>query len=448
MVGGPFVGKALSAQGVKSGDRAGDAMVTLTGDAREVGTRFGTLNGRDIRQHMDQVLSDWRKRGLRDKQMIERSEPFRRFMAKFVPAWKEEHDACAEAAGVKKDLYEAYLAGKYRSLFFVDECTSFLAVGGATADGATLFHKNRDNVARAQCAYKKKVVDSSKPAGFYAIGDTSDVGLMMMVNERGLAGSADMGGLREDRPKGKGVMNPYILRVVAERAERCEDALEILQEMIKDGWYAGGPKTGTHWLFADRFGKGLRVAQNSHEEKHWFFEDDVAFLVRGQTSAAKSFAAKKGRLMVRDMNAAASHPDICFASSVSGLTVRIDPANAAELSGVWVALPACSPYLPLFPAADGVPTAVADGGFFRAGAELLKLRAGDKAKSKVVFPPSIAEKREAVQESLYADAESVERRIRAALEAGKKAEAAGIATDGMLSGCAKLMDFLAAAGKA
>ena len=86
-------------------------------------------------------------------------------------------------AGVQPECYVAFLAGKWRSLFFIHECTSFLAVGEATADGATLFHKNRDNVAREQWIYRKKIVHSSNPAAFYGVGDTSDMGLSMMVND-------------------------------------------------------------------------------------------------------------------------------------------------------------------------------------------------------------------------------------------------------------------------
>ncbi len=400
------------------------------------------MNAKDIRLHTRQVCDGWRKRGLSNDGMIARAEPFRRFVATFAPAWKDEYVACAEAAGVQPDLFEAYLAGKYRDLFFVDECTSFLAVGSATADGATLFHKNRDNVARAQCAYEKRTIDSSRPAGFHSTGDTSDLGLMMMVNEHGLAGSADTGGLAEDRPKGKGVMNPYILRLIAERAERCEDALEIVRQTIKDGWYAGGSKTGTHWLFADRHGKGLRIAQNSHQEKHWFVEDDVAFLARGKTAGAELITRKKGNITLRDMNAAASHPSICFGSSISALTVRVDPTNPGELSSVWFALPAWSPYVPLYPGARGVPKYFIDGTCFQRGYELLEAEADRKWGKGVRLSESVAKRRAATQEELYRDAAAIDRRIRTARDGGRDDQAVKIASEGVMSGCAKLARFL------
>ena len=421
-------------------------MVSLVGDARTVGTRWGTLNAADTRRHTDAMVATWRKRGLSDKQMVAKSEPFRRFDAKFAPHWLDEAAAIAQAAGTRPEFYTAFLAGKYRDLFFVDECTSFLAVGDATADGATLFHKNRDNVAREQSAYYKRIAHASNPAGFHTTGDTSDTGLMMMVNDHGLAGSADVGGLPEDRPKGDGVMNPYILRVIAEQAERCEDALEIIQQCIREGWYAGGRKAGTNWLFADRHGTGMRVAQNSHAEKHWVFHDTTAFLARGATPGARLITGKKGQITLRDMNAAATHPSICFETSISALTVRIDPKQPADLSSMWFALPACSPYVPVFPAGKAAPRPLVDGTCFEGGRKLLKHRKANAKNgfgSGVVLVDDIANRRAATQDALYAEAEKVERAVRAARAQGNADKAAKLAAEGSATACTRLMQFLA-----
>ena len=48
------------------------------------------------------------------------------------------------------------------------------------------------------------------------------------------------------------MMNTFLLRHIAERASCCAEALEIIREFVGRGWYAGGAKTGTHWLFVDR----------------------------------------------------------------------------------------------------------------------------------------------------------------------------------------------------
>ncbi|MEA1952319.1 MAG: carcinine hydrolase/isopenicillin-N N-acyltransferase family protein [Planctomycetota bacterium] len=420
-------------------------LVDLSGDPKTVGSRFGAANAGDIKKHMKAVLGDWRKRGLSDADMIRKSEPFRHFTAKFAPAWAEEDNACAIRAGVRPELYTAFLAGKYRNLFFVDECTSFFALGETTADGAPLFHKNRDNAPREQCAYRKRVRHSSRPAAFHATGDTSDSGLMMMVNEHGLAGSADTGGLKETRPKGRGVMNPYILRLIAERAERCEDALEIIQEMIRDGWYAGGSKTGTNWFFADRYGKGLRVAQNSHEEKHWFFRDTIVFSTRGDTAGAKIVQAKKGKVTLADMNAAATHPSICFGSSISGLTVRIDPKHPAQLNSVWFALPCISPYVPLYPLATGTPKVILDGKSSTAGRGLLSLvlKPGRQKWARgAKLAGELLESHQQTQDAIYARDKLVQDKIEKAFVSGSNDDARQLATQGVLDGCSTLMDYL------
>ncbi|MBN1512686.1 MAG: twin-arginine translocation signal domain-containing protein, partial [Phycisphaerae bacterium] len=130
-------------------------MISLEGPAEEVGRRFGRLNAAAIREHMAPILDGWRAEGLDQRRLAEKSKPFRRFLKKYAPAWEEEMAGCAEGAGVRLDDYVAFQAGKYRGLFALDECTSFFAVGDATADGATLFHKTRDNQARQQCAYRK-----------------------------------------------------------------------------------------------------------------------------------------------------------------------------------------------------------------------------------------------------------------------------------------------------
>jgi hypothetical protein len=419
------------ARGGIASDKADSAsLVSLSGTARQVGERLGALNAADLRAHVAEMLAGWRKRGLTETEMIDRSQPYRRFAEKFAPHWLEESAACAAAAEVPVDHFVGYLAGKYRDLFFAEDCTSFAAAGEATADGATIFHKNRDNVSRPQVAYHKHIVDAEGVGGFFAVGDTSDLGVMMMVNERGLAGSADVGGLSETRPKGRGVMNPDILRLVAERAERCEEALAIVQQMITDGWYAGGSKVGTHWLFADRFGTILRIAQNSVEEKHWFHRDGLVFLARGETPAANQMRAASGKLSIRDFHEAAKSPDICFGSSISGLTVRIDPRKALAGGTVWAALPAWSPSLPLYAAARAVARPLADGACFKAGARLLALRDSTSSTDfgkRLVFGDDFLARRREVQSQLHEDAAGIEQRLRAMDAAGQQEQAADLA---------------------
>jgi hypothetical protein len=270
---------------------------------------------------------------------------------------------------------------------------------------------------------------------------------MMMVNEHGLAGSADMTSpIKEDQPRGRGVSNPYILRLIAEQAQTCQHALEIVHQMIRDRWYAGGKKSGTHWLFADRTGKALRIAQNSHEEEHEFVEDNVVFLVREEASAAQSLLARRGRITLADMNATATDPEICFKSSISALTVRIDRQDPSSLDEVWFALPAWSLYVPVFAPSSCVPQSMIDGTLYGAGHLLL-----DEAKifgrSGVSFPAPLAAGRQTLQGELYAQARRCTERLRACLGRGDVGPAVAEAESLSADACAQVMRFLSTRGK-
>jgi len=431
--------------GATPGRSPDEPMVSLTGNARAVGRRWGELNGDGIRENMSRAITGWRKHGLSDAEMARRTEKFRRFVDKFTPAWMDELVACADAAGVPVDEYVVYEAGSPRSIILMHECSSFAAVGSATADGAPLFHRIRDNTGKTNCAYQKNILDSSNAAGFFAVGNTPSIaGVSCMLNEHGLAGSADMGGLAEDKPTGRGLMNSHIIRFVAERARNCDDALEILTEMVRDRWYAGG-KQGTHWLFVDRSGKGLRMAHNSHDHEHSFFEDDIVFSRRGTTEAGKLITNKRGKVALPDMIASGRHANICGNSSIAGMSVRVDPEHPGSLSSMWFAQPAWAPYIPAFPAAGAMPRESVDATLFLRGHELLdfRKRRDERALPGDFFPNALGRKRDAFQEELYANAASVERDIRAAWNREQVDQAEKIAARGSRSSCVSLLDFLA-----
>jgi len=422
-------------------------MVSLTGDARAVGEQWGRVNAESVRASMTAALASWRKTGLTDAEMKRRTEKFSRFIDRFAPHWLDELAGCAKAAGVPADDYLVFEAGSPRSIILMHECTSFAAVGSATADGAPLFHRVRDNRGQNNCAFYKAVAHASRPAAFFAVGNTPHtLAVSCFVNEHGLAGSADMGGLKEDRPTGRGLMNSHVIRHVAERAARCEDALEIVQEMIRDRWYAGG-KQGTHWLFVDRHGKVLRVAHNSHEERHWLVDDGTVFSRRGDTAAGKLLTAKEGRLALPDMIASARHAAICGTASIAGFSVRLDAAEPAALSSLWIAQPAWVPYIPVYPIARAVPRAAFDGTCSRRGFELLPhhRKPGKGEPPGAFFPGPLGRRRDAVQDELFADAAEVERAVRAAQARGETSKAAALAADGATAACAKLLRFLAEA---
>ena len=130
-------------------------MVSLTGEARAVGERWGRLNAQSVRTQALGALAKWRGSGLSDKEMMKRTGKFRRFIARFAPHWMDEMAGCAKAAGVPLDSYAIYEGGSSRSIILMHECTSFAAVGSATADGAPLFHRTRDTAAGKMLAAKE-----------------------------------------------------------------------------------------------------------------------------------------------------------------------------------------------------------------------------------------------------------------------------------------------------
>lgn len=339
-------------------------MVTLTGPPTYLGRLWGEINGADIRAHIAEFFAVAREEhGLSDTVLRDRAQAYEAMVQNLAPHWHEEACAVAEAAGVDAGLYNAFLAGRYRGLLFHEECTSYAAVGGATADGRPLFHKNRDNRMRRQAFYRKEMFG---PTGqtclpYIAVGDTSDTGVMMMVNAAGLAGSADMGG-SDPRPHYRGLMNPYGLRLIAEQATNCAQALGLVAEMTARGQYAGG-SIATRWTFADRHGRAV-VALNTHDEL-LLEVDTTAGIVQSspREGLAEFFADRRGRLTPADFNTASRLPGVCAQENCSSLTVLIDPERPDLYTCAWAALGRAqdAPYVPLYMGATATPRAYLDG---------------------------------------------------------------------------------------
>lgn len=340
-----------------------EAMVSLTGTPREIGATWGRVNGDAIGRECAAFMRTAAERGLDRDELLRRAEAGARVMATAAPHWREEADACAAAAGIDPDEHLAFHVGRYRDLFFVaDECTSYAASGAATAGGVTVFHKSRDNTARPQVAYVKR----PRVPGVLAhltLSDTTDLGCMMMVNEAGLAGSADMGA-PEPRPRGRGLMNPWGLRHIAERASTCAEALEIVREWNDRGWYAGGGRA-TNWLFADATGELLRVV-NSHDALEVERARDGILLNCERVGLREFLTERIGALDDAAFMAAARLPGVSFDSTISALSVAVDPsAPGHTIAWVCVGRPGRLPFVPLGIGVESVPVALLDGSLSR-----------------------------------------------------------------------------------
>ncbi|NOZ22331.1 MAG: hypothetical protein GXP25_14725 [Planctomycetes bacterium] len=333
----------------------------LCGSPSAIGEAWGAVNAVKIREHLGAFLDEWRGKGLTEEDLLRRAKRGGQIIERMAPHWREEADAIARRADVDSDLYNAYLIGKYRSVLS-RECTSFAAVGEATADGRPLFHKNRDNVDRWQAGYVKKTkVPREDINGFIATGDVSDTGVMMMVNDHGLAGSADRG-VEAPEWYGEGLTNPYGLRYIAEKAETCEQALDTVMWMTKDRLYAGGARQ-TNWLFVDASGTALRVISSNEAIVDYEFIRSGVLLNCERQGLRGVLDGNVGRIDGRLMRRASRMGSVALDSTICALTAEIDPERPAELTCAWIALgnPSECPYVPALMAADETPQEMMDG---------------------------------------------------------------------------------------
>ncbi|MGI5818436.1 MAG: hypothetical protein ACOX9R_10130 [Armatimonadota bacterium] len=340
--------------------------VELIGSPAQIGERWGTVNAQAIRADMaEYYLSPAEKARITTEELLRRSETATELARRFAPHWIEESEAVAAAAGVDPDLYLAFVGSVYRGLWRGDDCTSYAVSPEFTEDDRIFFHKNRDNAPKAQCAF---IIDTQVPGvnKFISVSDASVISCMMMVNDRGLAGSADVGGLPIETPRFRGWMNTSLLRYIAERASDCEEALAIIERFVAEGHYAGGGSHGTHWLFVDRHGSILEISTNNTRVEHtWHTE-------KAYMSASRGAATARLHGLPEPIDFAAFHnvsrdPATCFPSSISGMSVEISRDHPEMLTAAWIAMPARSLAFPLFMGGTQTPRALLSGQVDMAG---------------------------------------------------------------------------------
>jgi hypothetical protein len=374
--------------------------VRLAGSPQEIGQIWGTINRaaitRDIQTY---YLGKAKDHNLSRETLVERSRTFIRIAREIAPHWLLEAESIAAAAGVDKDLYVSFIASVHRNLFLNADCTSYAASRRFTEGNRIFFHKNRDNAPRAQSAF---VIRSSISGvnKFIAVSDASVLACMMMVNEKGLAGSADTGGLPVNQPRYAGLMNTFILRHIAEKADTCAAALGIIQEFVRKGYYAGGAKTGTHWLFVDRQSTILEVSNNSQDVSFKYHQEKVYFSTRRDSAAARRLREAAEPIGLLQFHRVSRDPSICFASSISGMTIEIDGRYPDLLTRAWISMPATSISFPLFMGQAGTPLCLVNG-----QADALGRRVNDKSTSW-----------ETAEKKLYASQMLVEDKVLALLK--------------------------------
>lgn len=393
-------------------------LIRLAGTPEQIGTAWGELN-KDIIVH--DMEADYLKRaeaaGISRETLLERAETYVRIVEKIAPHWLVEARATARAAGVPEDLYIAYRDGAVRDRF-LHECTSYAVSRDAARNGAILFHKTRDNRDRQQATF---IIDSSLEGinKFIAVSDVNTIDCSMMVNEKGLAGAADypVESTRRDDPNAlrpepaepnwRAPMCGLIFRHIAERASNCAEALAILEDLVAKGYYGGGAVNGNHWLFVDRDGVILEASNNSRHVASKFHAQPVYFSRLDNSAAARRLRDATDPIDFHLFHNVSRDPSICFGSSISGMTVEIDPNHPEMLTCAWIALPVRSVAFPVFMGQGGAPACLVDGTAYRLG----------KAS------PRQTPRWEALEQSLHPDKERLKGEIASSIAAGNPRDA-------------------------
>jgi len=391
--------------------------VQLSGTPTEIGETWGAVNRQAIRKDMERYLAKARAENLSEKTLIERAQTFVGIAKQVASHWIEESRAIAQAAGVDADLYLSFVANSPRGIGF-HECTSYAVSRELTQGGAILFHKTRDNVDREQaaCVLASSVKGVNK---FIAVSNASALSCSMMVNDKGLAGSADYPAhltRKNDphalipeaaQPQYRGMMSGSILRHVAEKASNCTQALSIIEDFVKKGYYAGGKVNGSHWLFVDRTGTIMEVSNNARHVVHRMHAEKVYFSRLDGSAAAKRLCQAERPIDFHLFHDVSRDPSICFGSSISGMTVEIDAEHPDVLTCAWVAFPARSLSVPVFMGVQKTPRCLFNGDLYTLGKTL------DTERSRW----------EALERRTHADKQRLAGRIADLLEADRTAEA-------------------------
>ena len=167
--------------------------------------------------------------------------------------------------------------------------------------------------------------------------------------------------LEEAHPRHRGLMNTFMLRFIAETCASCEAALDVIQDYVSWGYYAGGGRTGTHWLFVDREGTALEVSHNAGDVSFAYHPEKAYSSARTDSRAATALRQAPSPIGFHAFHRTSRDPSICFDTSIAGMTVEIDREYPSALTCAWISLPARSLSFPIFMGQASTPTCLLSG---------------------------------------------------------------------------------------
>ena len=430
-------------------------LVTLVGSPEQVGTAYGRATADCIQRYLADFMANVEIEGIGIAEIRRRTAIYDRIVDRLAPWWHVEMAAIARAADVPAEDYAAYVAQKYVIRTTQPpspppaphECTSFVSAGRASVDGASILHKNRDSAARAQGLWIRHNDGCYRYLGG---GDSGDHGVIHFINDQGLAGAMNAGPPNDDTEL-DGWPTPQILRLVAEKAANCQEALEIIREFVGQGWYTNGI-CGSIWFFVDRE-RALIVENTRHElDATWITDQIVArandFLLPGTRRFSRPDAETNTRyLSARDGAAAldgrvtplslaqlgrdeATLPRaMCSETTLSGFGASVDAGPLRAL--VTVGNPASGIATPYYVEAAGVPAFAMNGELWAAIEQRRQARVAGEA---------VADLSGFEQQTLSEAAD-----LHAQLQGRSAAERASLLTDASVRWATQAYNLLAAA---
>ncbi len=427
---------------VASSSLAADvSMVLLSGAPEQIGTTWGELNKEAIVRDMEATfLSRAKAAGISKETLIERAAVRNRIVEEIAPHWLAEARAIARAAGVDEELYIAFSGTVTRGVFLkaekkaatastspakgaIVECTSYSVPRDRAENGTIFFHKTRDNKDRSQVA----IIVESSVAGVNKFIGVTDVGtinpLSMAVNDKGVAIAGDYpANLKKDsstlvlppaKPQYRGLGGGAVVRHIAERASSSKQALEILTDLVKKGYYAGGDVNGKHWLFVDRQGVILEACSNARHVVSMVHTKEAYFSRFNKSEPVIRLRAADKVDFPMFQSVFRERP-ILTGQSVSGMTVEIDPECPHLLTVAWISLPARLAAIPVFMGQRRTPASLADGTVYALGKGTATR--GDQWKAE-------KSRWEAMESAMHAEKEALRQDVKKSIKAGNPLEA-------------------------
>jgi len=236
--------------------------ILLEGEPAEMGRCYGELAAPFIRDRIRRMWEIVDASPWGTSELDERGERFRSFLDQIAPEWLDEAEAMAAAAGVNPtDLFvlNALPRGFWESS--TGGCTSVLVVGNRSATHDTLLHKNRDLHNEVQTFHVSRAPSGAQ---LFASRDIGNLGFGHFHSDRALAGANNTGSyIPLDELRECGLACAHLLRLVAERASSCDEAVAVLEDAIaRELAGASGGSRGMIFLLAEP-SKGVVVEMTS-----------------------------------------------------------------------------------------------------------------------------------------------------------------------------------------